>query len=332
MKAVICLAIIITGTLAVLPSYEEALGDSKALLKLFRAQTSGNGKLYSSSEVPIRVGLFRGALKEIVDINNQNLGWTARLNDFATMSHAEKESFLGVNASSIENIPEAPFQESGRRADSVDWVARRAVTPIRQQLGGTCWSYSTIHALEGAYAVTTGSLVEFTTQLLIDCVYPGASLNRGGDPARAMTWIKDNRVVPGWNDYTPVRRVNSCNTRRTNRMTRARVIGYERISASAAALDSALNISPVSTLYNHSKNFWYYGNGLYNDPNCKSSFSDLNHAVTTVGYTRSAFKIKNSWGTGWGNSGYGDWSRRGDCGLLTRNIRVKMASSQEEEE
>ena len=99
MKAVIFVVFCITGAVAILPSYEDALSNSHDLLKLFRAHSQNNGKLHRhSSEVPMRVNLFRGALKTIVDINNKGLTWTAKLTQFATMSKAERESYLGLNA------------------------------------------------------------------------------------------------------------------------------------------------------------------------------------------------------------------------------------------
>lgn len=42
----------------------------------------------------------------------------------------------------------------------------------------------------------------------------------------------------------------------------------------------------------------------------------LNHAVVIVGYDASGnYIIKNSWGTKWGQNGYGVISKDRDCGL-----------------
>ena len=103
-----------------------------------------------------------------------------------------------------------------------------------------------------------------------------------------------------------VGRVNRCNMGRPNRMVRAIVTGFVAIGTIANDLEVALNISPVSTVFHAKEEYQYFGNGVYNDLNCRANLGSLNHLVTTVGYTRNTFKIKNSWGVGWGNDGYGD--------------------------
>lgn len=50
--------------------------------------------------------------------------------------------------------------------------------------------------------------------------------------------------------------------------------------------------------------------------NCLSTTS-IDHAVLLVGYTETHWIIKNSWGTGWGNQGFGYISRTNDCGIKT---------------
>jgi len=67
------------------------------------------------------------------------------------------------------------------------------------------------------------------------------------------------------------------------------------------------------------------GDGIYNDTNCKSGLSDLNHDVLLVAYgidptTRTAFwEFVNSWGPLWGAGGRGRIERANNrCGIRTR--------------
>ena len=92
------------------------------------------------------------------------------------------------------------------------------------------------------------------------------------------------------------------------------------------ALINALLKGPVSIALRASSNaFRFYSGGILSSIFCGTS---LDHAVILVGYGGSGLKkywiIKNSWGSGWGESGYVRikrtiWSGAGTCGMLKKN-------------
>ena len=76
-------------------------------------------------------------------------------------------------------------------------------------------------------------------------------------------------------------------------------------------LASALDGRPVSVAVD-ATNWSAYKSGVFN--NCKTS---LNHGVLLVGVTSAdgAWRIKNSWSSGWGENGFIRLAKGNTCGL-----------------
>ena len=88
---------------------------------------------------------------------------------------------------------------------SVNWVEAGGVTPVKdQQHCGSCWAFSTIGALEGAYFAKYGELKSFSEQQLIDCDthahhdFSGDYNNKGchgGYMSHAFEYFKDTHPM-----------------------------------------------------------------------------------------------------------------------------------------
>ena len=61
------------------------------------------------------------------------------------------------------------FDES-ELPDSFNWIEAGYNIPVKDQgRCGSCWAFFAIGALEGAHYATTGELLSFSEQQLIDC-------------------------------------------------------------------------------------------------------------------------------------------------------------------
>ena len=72
---------------------------------------------------------------------------------------------------------------------------------------------------------------------------------------------------------------------------------------------NALTMRPVSVAVD-GRNMQFYAGGVFY--NCANN---LTLALTLVGMDGSAWKLKNSWGTNWGEGGYIRIGRGDNCGI-----------------
>jgi C1A family cysteine protease len=216
---------------------------------------------------------------------------------------------------------------------SVDWVSAGAVTPVKDQgQCGSCWSFSTTGALEGAYYTTYGSLPSFSEQQLVDCdnrQHGGKDMGcNGGLMDNAFTWIKKNGGLCTEVSYPYVsgttKTAGTCQST-CSAVKNSAVVSYTDVPIkSDSAMMQALTQQPVSVAIEaDQKAFQLYKSGVFTG-DCGVN---LDHGVLVVGYgTMSGtdyYRIKNSWGTTWGDAGYiyiGRGSQfndgQGQCGVL----------------
>jgi len=220
--------------------------------------------------------------------------------------------------------------------ESVDWVAKGAVTPVKNQgQCGSCWSFSTTGSLEGAFYLKTGTLDSFSEQQLVDCDNIQDKKNRGKDMGcngglmdNAFSWIEKNKGLCTEEDYPYVsgttKTGGSCDTS-CDVVTGSEITSFVDVTPkSDDAMMTALSQQPVSiAIEADQKDFQLYKSGVYTE----SCGTGLDHGVLAVGYgTLSGedyYKVKNSWGTTWGDDGYIYLGRgseynngSGQCGML----------------
>uniref|UniRef100_A0A663EST7 Peptidase C1A papain C-terminal domain-containing protein n=1 Tax=Aquila chrysaetos chrysaetos TaxID=223781 RepID=A0A663EST7_AQUCH len=194
-----------------------------------------------------------------------------------------------------------------------------AVTPVKDQaVCGSCWSFATTGAMEGALFLKTGVLTPLSQQVLIDCSWGfGNYACDGGEEWRAYEWIKKHGGIASTESYGTYKgQVRS--------EMLAKITGYVNVtSGNITAVKAAIyKHGPVAVSIDAShKTFSFYSNGIYYEPKCGESGA-LDHAVLAVGYGvlqgETYWLIKNSWSTYWGNDGYILMAMKdNNCGVAT---------------
>jgi KDEL-tailed cysteine endopeptidase len=107
----------------------------------------------------------------IKNFNSGNVSFILGHNQFSGMTVDEFRSHLFSFPQLTRDYSLREKMEiSKSNPPEVDWVVKGAVTPVKDQgQCGSCWSFSTTGALEGAYFVKTGTLQSFSEQQLVDC-------------------------------------------------------------------------------------------------------------------------------------------------------------------
>jgi len=284
-------------------------------------------KQYSSSEFARRRAIYYDNVAEIEQINSENRGWQAGVNEHSDLTWEEfKAKFLMApqkcSATKKGNhvMSRKPFADP-----AFDWRDKHVVTPVKNQGScGSCWAFSSTGALESAWAIASGHLLTVSEQQLVDCANDYENMGcRGGLPSQAFQYLIYNGGIQSAASYPYTGRDNQCNFRPEHIVIRVRD-GINITEGSEAELfDAIARAGPVAVAYQVSSDFRQYKSGVYDSTQCKSGPMDVNHAVLAVGFNSTAegkpyYIVKNSWGTSFGINGY-FWMVRDKnmCGVAT---------------
>ncbi|KAG6932516.1 digestive cysteine proteinase 2-like [Chelydra serpentina] len=298
--------------------------------RLFHHYKEKFGKTYrTEKEMEHRKRTFIHNMRYVHSKNRAHLPYKLVLNHLADRTPEEMAVLRGRLRSGAPNYGQ-PFPSEGYKSlilpESLDWRLYGAVTPVKDQaVCGSCWSFATTGAMEGALFLQTGVLTPLSQQVLIDCSWGfGNHACDGGEEWQAYEWIKKHGGIASTESYGPYMGQNGyCHYNQSELI--AKVAGYINVDpGNVTALKAALyKHGPVAVNIDASpKSFAFYANGVYYEPACGNKSTELDHAVLAVGYGvlqgESYWLIKNSWSTYWGNDGYILMSMRDNtCGVTT---------------
>lgn len=181
-----------------------------------------------------------------------------------------------------------------------------AVTRVRNQ--GSCsasYAFAAIKAVESLSSIFYRNLQEFSAQQVVDCssTYGNTGCS-DGRMDNTYSYITDRGITTDSN-YPWSGQQSQC---QSSSGSFKRLNGYRNVT-NCDSLAYFLATQPVSVTVDGS-NFQYYRSGVYGD--CGTN---LNAALLLVGMNDNAWRLKNSFGSSWGEQGYIRFYRGNTCGL-----------------
>lgn len=276
-------------------------------------QSRFDKKYDTFQELATRFDIFRNNLLNIVSHNSDlSQNFTMGINQFTDLTPEEfKATYISGLKSTVGSYGCKSFSSgSGSAPDSVDWRTKGAVTTVKDQgQCGSCWTFSSTGAIEGAWAIAKGQLIDLSEQELVDCatgVSYGSHGCNGGQMEGAFKFVIENgqcslssypytsgvtKTGGSCQKCSPVVHISSCSDVKPN----------DQIS-----LKAAVAMQPVAVAIEaDTRYFQSYSGGILTSSSCGTN---LDHGVLVVGYGtengQDYWLVKNSWGTSWGDKGY----------------------------
>jgi len=272
------------------------------------------GRSYDSTEYPKRLQIFVNNLKLIDERNLKEKGSAKHgITQFADMSQDEfKKTHLTATSNSEKQASADGFHkvldkvEYTGRLNSVDWSGVYT-TPVKDQgYCGSCWAFSATEQLESDAMRVLGTndllSVEQTNQCTQYAVGGGC---RGGMTESAYRYMRTSGGLVRDSDYPYTQKTYEGVTGECEVDTSQDILaitGYTTLRGEENMANYMITTGPLSVCV--AAEVW----NTYREGVLETCPGSVDHCVQAVGVdtskTNGYWKVRNSWGTRWGESGY----------------------------
>jgi len=299
----------------------ETVGVSITQLFRFAAMQPGQQTMTFSKE-----GSHDSGSAETFSVNLVSTGTYSNVHPFGPQSTSSNTPPPYISPDKQFNQAASPApnarnkRQSRQLASAFNWCDQGGCSAIKNQnTCGSCWSFATAAVMEASVLIKDQIERDLSEQSLISCnTY---TFSNGSSYSCNGGWIAfDHYQNTAYKDANPAGTVlesdfpyenadGTCRAGLTvNELEKITSWHYVTRSGVAATddLKQAINdYGPVWTSVCVGSEFYKYSSGLFNTDE-SSSCNTVNHAVVVTGWddSRGAWRLRNSWGTNWGEDGY----------------------------
>jgi C1A family cysteine protease len=211
-------------------------------------------------------------------------------------------------------LPERRLRLPSVKAATFDWAEHIPMNPVRMQgYTGTCWAHAAAEALECSYRIRNGEQIFVSVQAVIDCTDTGQdNAAHGGLPKRAFFhMLKYGAASEAAYPFKSSQQRFPCRCKGPRplpmpyRAVACGVFGTTTKPATTAELKAALlRYGPLAVNVDATRLKGYKGGQVV-----QGRSTTYNHSVLLTGWNdrkggHGAWKLRNSWGSDWGEAGY----------------------------
>jgi cathepsin L len=285
-----------------------AMDDDEADWQRFKLQF---GKLFlSKGKETKRRAAFKvnkAKLDELaVAADAGEISYRPKMYAFHDLEHEEMKARLtGLKVSEEElnkdAVVEVPTSRQSIPAtfDARDkgWIS----APRNQGSCGSCWTFSTMSAIEAGYAKRYGTPVDLAEQQLVDCGkrdwYTNAIEDgcEGGWMPSAFEYLINNGGAVKEYLYPYAGIFQTCQ----NKKGEVGVSDWVQIDQDDNSIKNAILTYGSLAIAVDADEWFSYGSGVFH----AKQVGDINHAVNLIGWGADYWLVRNSWGSDWGEKG-----------------------------